>query len=96
MGSNLAHDLAGMKDLSLDRSLAIQLRSNHYPPVPLSMIEPCKEAILAGREEDFDRLIDLPEGISWRGNTAAPARAIIEGHHLEAWLYTDPEEEEEA
>jgi len=95
MGSNLAHDLAGMKDLSLDRSLAIQLRSNHYPPVPLSMIEPCKEAILAGREEDFDRLIDLPEGISWRGNTAAPARAIIEGHHLEAWLYTDPEEEEE-
>lgn len=96
MGSNLAHDLAGMKDLSLDRSLAIQLTSNHYPPVPLTMIEPCKEAILAGREEDFDRLIDLPEGISWRGNTAAPARAIIEGHHLEAWLYTDPEEEEEA
>lgn len=96
MGSNLAHDLAGMKDLSLDRSLAIQLRSNHYPPVPLSMIEPCKEAILAGRGEDFDRLIDLPEGISWRGNTAAPARAIIEAHHLEAWLYTDPEEEEQA
>jgi len=94
MGSNLAHDLAGMKDLSLDRSLAIQLTSNHYPPVPLTMIDPCKEAILAGREEDFDRLIDLPEGISWRGNTAAPARAIIEGHHLEAWLYTDPEEEE--
>lgn len=92
MGSNLANDLAGMEEISLDRKLEIHLRGNHYPPIPLSMVEPCKRAIEAGLERDFEKLIDLPEGISWRGNTAAPARAIIESHHLEPWIFTDPEE----
>jgi hypothetical protein len=93
MGSNLAHDLAGgIVSISLEQQIAIQLRSNHYPPIPLSMVDPCIEAIKAGREEDYDRLIDLPEGISWRGKTAAPAHAIIEGHHLGPWLETEEEE----
>jgi len=56
------------------------------------MVEPCIEAIKAGRDEDYDRLIDLPEGISWRGKTAAPAHAIIEGHHLGPWLEIEEEE----
>lgn len=93
MGSNLSHDLAsGIAEISLEQQIRIQLRSNHYPPVPLSMVDPCIEAINAGREEDYDRLIDLPEGITWRGSTSAPARAIIEGHHLDPWIYTGEEE----
>lgn len=97
MGNNLSTELAEMDlGLSLENSIAIQLQSNHYPPVPLSMVEPCIEAIEACNEDDHARLIKLPiDGtdrngepfqITWRGNDHAPAWAIVEGHHLESWV----------
>lgn len=89
MGRNFAEELAG--SLGLRQSLAIHLRNNHYPPVPTSMIEPCIEAIQACNEGDYDRQIDLPEGVSWRGKSQAPAHAIAEGHHLDAWIECDEE-----
>jgi len=50
------------------------------------MVEPCIEAIYACSDEDYDKQIALPEGVTWKGKTTAPAWAIVEGHHLEAWL----------
>lgn len=84
MGYNTAVDLA--ESFDLDQAILIHLRNNHYPPVPASMVEPCIDAIDAYYEEDYDKLIKLPEGISWRGQTSSPASAIIEAHHLQAWL----------
>lgn len=84
MGSLQASDMASMADL--DTTLAWHLRSNHYPPVPASMIEPCKQAIDAYNEGDLDREIELPDGVLYRGDQTCPARAIITAHHLEAWL----------
>ena len=87
MGSNLATELAdGLLDLDLETQIGIHLRGNHYPPVPNSMIQPCIDAIDAYYEEDYYRKITLPEGVSWKGMTKAPACAIVEAHHLEAWL----------
>ncbi len=58
MGSNLAYELAeGLLDFDLNTQLEIHLQSNHYPPVPVSMVEPCIEAIDAYYDEDYDRLI---------------------------------------
>ena len=85
MGNNLAQDLAE-NVIDIRQSIAIQLRSNHYPPVPLSMVEPCIEAIYACTDEDYDKQIALPDGVTWRGKVTAPASAIVEGHHLHAWL----------
>lgn len=87
MGSNMAYELAeGLLDFDLNTQLEIHLQGNHYPPVPKSMVEPCIEAIDAYYDEDYDRLITLPAPISWRGRDSAPASAIVEAHHLEAWL----------
>lgn len=87
MGSLFAHELAsGELGLSLADSIRLHLTSNHFPPVPVEMVAPCIEAIQAGNEGDFDREIPLPEGATWRGNQTAPVWAIIEGHHLDAWL----------
>ena len=85
MGSNFANDLALM-DLDLEMSISIHLQSNHYPPVPLSMVEPCIQAIDAYYEEDYNKMIEMPAGVFYRGSDLAPASAIIEQHHLEAWL----------
>lgn len=88
MGSNTAHDLVE-NVLDIRQSIAIQLRSNHYPPVPLSMVEPCIEAIYAVSEGDYTKQISLPHPITWRGQDKAPASAIVEGHHLEPWCTYD-------
>lgn len=59
MGGNFAQDLA-LSTIPLDQQIAMHLRSNHYPPVPLTMVQPC-------------------------------LHAIVEGHHLNAWLYQEQE-----
>ena len=88
MGSNLAYELAN-GDFDLSTALKIHLTSNHYPPVPESMVMPCIEALEAYWDHDIDRQIAMPEGVSYKGLDKAPAYAIIEQHHLEAWLYDD-------
>lgn len=92
MGSTQAREMAGM--MSLEDGIAWHLQSNHYPPIPLSMVKPCIEAIDAYWEGDLDRAIEMPEGVYYRGETTAPARAIIIQHHLDAWCEEDDYEDE--
>ncbi len=91
MGSNFANDLVTIGDLGIaldiESQIGIHLQSNHYPPVPKTMVQPCIEAIDAVNDAGlWDLDIPLPEGVLWKGLTSAPAHAIIEAHHLNAWL----------
>ena len=90
MGSTLANDLATMPELDLESAIGYHLQGNHYPPVPLSMVQPCIDAIDAIWEDEMERLIEMPEGVLYKGSDHAPAWAIAEQHHLDAWL---PQEE---
>jgi preprotein translocase subunit SecA len=85
MGRNFAEELAFAPEMGMETAIRLHLTGNHYPPVPVSMVSVCIEAIDAYWEEDLNREVELPEGISWRGQNSAPAYAIIESHHLEAW-----------
>jgi hypothetical protein len=82
----------GLQDtvLDLETQILYHLKGNHYPPVPSEMVKPCIEAIDAYYDEDYDRMIDMPMvgdfQILYRGETQAPARAIIDQHHLQFWL----------
>ena len=82
----------GIQDavLDLETQLLYHLRGNHYPPVPAEMVAPCIEAIDAAYDEDFDRMIEMPKvgdfQILYKGNTTAPAWAIIEQHHLNTFI----------
>jgi hypothetical protein len=86
----------GIQDtvLDLETQILYHLKGNHYPPVPAEMVAPCIEAIDAYYDEDYDKMIALPMvndfQITWRGQTEAPARYIVDAHHLSFWL---PEEE---
>jgi hypothetical protein len=91
MGSNTAIELATNLDLPLEQAIGYHLQGNHYPPVPLSMVQPCIDAIDAMHAEENDAPIALPEGITYKGRTTAPAWAIVEQHHLHAWLPQDDE-----
>ena len=82
----------GLQDtvLDLETQILYHLKGNHYPPVPAEMVKPCIEAIDAYYEEDYDRMIDMPMvgnfQILYRGELQAPARAIVDQHHLQFWL----------
>lgn len=89
MGSVTAIGLADTT-LDLETQLLYHLKGNHYPPVPAEMVAPCIEAIDAFYDEDYGRLIDMPKvgdfQILYRGETQAPAHAIVDQHHLEWFI----------
>ena len=89
MGNMHATEFASMTkagEISIDDALRWHLQANHYPPIPASMIEPCKKAIEACQEQDWHKPVELPEGISFKGSDHAPAIEVVEAHHLFAWL----------
>ena len=93
MGSNMANEMASgvLEDmgihLDIETQIGIHLSANHYPPVPKTMIRPCIEAIDAVNDAGlWDLEIPLPEGVLYKDLTTAPAWAIIEQHHLDAWI----------
>lgn len=89
MGRMFAEGLASDKSLALKAQIEIHLASNHYPPIPAFMADTCIEAIDAGNEENWDKEIAMPNGVTYKGQTTAPAWAIIEQHHLDSWLESE-------
>jgi hypothetical protein len=94
MGSVTAIGLADSV-LDLETQILYHLKGNHYPPVPAEMVQPCIEAIDAYYDEDYDRMIDMPMvgdfQILYRGDTQAPARAIVDQHNL-SWFINSAED----
>lgn len=84
MGRLQAFDI--QKFANFETALRWHLSHNHYPPVPTAMYEPCVEAIEAANEDDWDREIDLTGIAQYRGKDSAPAHAIIDAHHLDAFI----------
>lgn len=85
MGALRAMDI--VDNFGLEQGIELHLTTNHYPAVPIEMVPVCIDAIDAVNSEgDWDKLITLPHGISWKGQAQAPASAIIEAHHLEFWI----------
>ena len=66
--------------------LEYHLQYNHYPPVPLSMVPVCEQAIAAGNVEQWDEEVPLPDGITYKDRGTAPAYAIVEAHHLDFFI----------
>ena len=95
MGSMTALGYKDMVDegqMSLENALAIHLRSNHYPPIPTSMIRPCMRAIKKANRGEWDKRVRLPKGISHKiYGSFVPVHEVIREVHLETFL--DLEEE---
>lgn len=72
--------------IDLPRAIEYHLSYNHYPPVPSIMLDACIQAIDLANEADYEALVRLPDGVTWRGEDSAPAWAIIDSHHLEVFV----------
>jgi hypothetical protein len=88
MGNLQAQDFAEFADL--DTGLHWHARSNHYPPLPTTLVPVWKEVIKWVNEgNDSSQEFALPSGITYKGEAKAPAQAIIENNHLSAWIQYD-------
>lgn len=94
MGRQLAEALSEL-DVPLKEQIEIHLVSNFYPPIPRFMAQTCVDALNAYWEEDTDRMIDMPKGVSYKGSTSAPAWAIVEQHRLWPWLQEEEDYDSE-
>ena len=86
-----ALDLAG-SEATLEQQLSIHFSSNCYPPIPQQMIPTAIEAIDAYWEMDYSRMIPLPEGVSFRGQSEVSASNVIESYRLDAWCMDDEDD----
>jgi hypothetical protein len=90
MGKLLAEELTDL-GLELSEQLHYHFTANCYPPVPTYMIEPAIKAIEVVQRAQWgdaqrDQPIQLPEGVSWKGMTTAPAYAFVKEFRLESYI----------
>jgi preprotein translocase subunit SecA len=83
------------QNLSLETQLSIHFSSNCYPPIPQGMIPTAVDAIDAYWDEDLDKMIPLPNGVSFRGMNEVAARDVINAYYLGAWCIGEAWEDEE-
>ena len=84
MGYATASDLATSTDLR--QAVSIHFASNCYPPIPQFMLDTALLAIDLVLEEDGKAQVNLPEGVTFRGQEHATAYQIVEGYHLDAFV----------
>lgn len=85
MGHTIAVAISEL-DIPLKEQIEIHLVSNFYPPIPRWMAQTCVDALNAYWEQDTNRMIDMPNGVTYKGSTSAPAWAVVEQHKLDTWL----------
>jgi len=79
----------------IDMWLSHHLTHNCYPSPPACFVGLCNQAIDAFLEEDYERMIVLPYGVTWRDNEEAPASALVKNFNL--WYFINqPEHLEDA
>ena len=78
MGYMNALAMAGATDRHT--ALSWHLQANCYPPVHQAFLPVCEQAIDAALEDDWDREIEMPNGL------VRTAAYIVDGLHLEAFL----------
>ena len=94
MGRQTAEVISEL-DMPLRNQIEIHLSSNFYPPIPRFMAQACVDALNAYWEQDINRMIDMPEGVLYKGSTSAPAWAVVDQHRLGPWLDEDEDYENE-
>lgn len=74
-------------DKPLEEKLRLHLQGNMSIIVPTEMIPVCIQAIeMANQGADRNQMLDLPEGVWYKGEVKANIQQIIDGHRLEFFI----------
>ena len=85
MGYSTALGIAE-SNLSLEEKVSWHFSFNCYPPVPSIMVPVAVEAINMVTVGDDHELVNLPEGVTYRGENQSKAIIIVDEFHLFAFV----------
>lgn len=91
MGYTSALGMAKATDL--ETALSWHFTANHFPPLPTTLIPAAMQAIAMASDEEWDEAVELPEGITYKGQNTAPVAAMVEAWHLGAFIDAAREQE---
>ena len=86
MGRMFVEGLKDMTDLELEDWVSIHFQSNCYPPIPQIMVQSAVAAIQACNKGDYNEVIELPMGVTYRDSQFCDAWTFVEQHRLEGFL----------
>ena len=82
MGRTQAQEMA--RELPIDAALQWHLTSNHYPPLPVALVAPCKRAIQNANRGLWEKKVVMPTGYGFRYSVTTSQ--MVEGCHLDSFL----------
>lgn len=86
MGSLQASEMASIGGVNAI-TMGWHLQSNHFPPHPSTMIPVALAAVEHANNDEWDALVDLPEGVEHRVfGTQVPVHEIVSALHLDGFL----------
>ena len=91
MGYSTAYSLATDAHLSLEDAISIHFSSNCYPPIPQFMVQSAIAAVVAVSAGDYDEVIELPHGVTYRDSQFVDAATFVDAHRLDAFIFEDVE-----
>ncbi len=83
-------------DTSLETQVSWHFSSACVPPVPQLMVSLAVSAIGYAVNDCWDKVLELPEGVTWRDLTEVSVRNIIESLHLDAFVESELRKETSA
>jgi len=86
MGRMFVEGLKDMTDLELEDWVSLHFQSNCYPPIPQIMVQSAVAAIVACNKGDYNEVIELPMGVTYRDSQFCDAWTFVEQHRLEGFV----------
>jgi hypothetical protein len=73
-------------DLTLEQQISLHFQTNCYPPIPQEMIPTAIEALDNANSGDWQAMIRLPEGVTFRGYDEVATYHVIDSYYLAHWV----------
>lgn len=86
MGRMFVEGIKDLTELQLEDMVSIHFSSNCYPPIPQFMVDCAVAAITVCNQGDYDEVIELPMGVTYKGSQFVDAYTFVEQHRLEGFL----------
>lgn len=90
-GKKTAEIVSRLRSGSLDLKEAIKwhFTENHQPPLPTSLMPIAIDAANAARAGAWGKLLDLPEGMVFKGRTKVKASEVVEALKLDHFVFDE-------
>ena len=94
MGRAFVEGIKEMDEFTLTDMVSMHFSSNCYPPIPQFMVDCAVAAIQCCNDGNYNEVIELPHGVTYKDSQFVDAATFVEQHRLEGFVEWDWEDED--